>query len=161
MLRLKEIKAANGDNFLKKHLCVLHFTDCSSTLLGASFAANDYAITASLDAITPAITNQQTGALDLQAMLTKANDDNRGKEESQAYGFIEPVGDILGDAAISHIVVVGSNQEISLRRIMGIGNDPESARIDALKRESARLRFALQKGKIQVVRNAQAQVADE
>lgn len=161
MLRLKEIKAANGDNFLKEHLCVLHFTDCSSTLLGASFAANDYAITASLDAITPAIKNPQTGALDLQAMLTKANDDNRGKEESQAYGFIEPVGDILGDTSISHIVVVGSNREISLRRIMGIGNDPESARIDALKRESARLRFALQKSRIQVVRNAQAQTADE
>lgn len=161
MLRLKEIKAATGDNFLKKHLCVLHFTDCSSTLLGASFAANDYAITASLDAITPAITNPQTGALDLQAMLTKANDDNRGKEESQAYGFIEPVGDILGDPTISHIVVIGTNQEISLRRIMGIGNDQESARVDALKRESARLRFALQKAKIQVVRNTQAQTADE
>lgn len=160
MLRLTKIVAANGTNFTDKHLVVLHFTDCSSTLLGASFAANDYAITASLDAITPVINNPQTGALDLQAMLAKANDDNRGKEESQAFGFIVPVGDILGDPTITHIKPTGTEQEIALRRIMGIGNNEESARIDALNRESARLRFAIGKGKIQEFRT-KAQAGNE
>lgn len=154
MLRLKEIKPATDKNFTEKHLVVLHFTDCSSTLLGASFAANDYAITASLDAIVSPITNPQTGVLDLQAMLAKANEDNRGKEEAQAFGFIVPVGDIMGDPTITHIIPTGTTTEIALRRIMGIGPTEESARIDALARESARLRFAEGKGKIQIFRKA-------
>ena len=146
MLKLTRIEKANGANFTEKHLVVLHFTDCESSLLGATFAVSDYAIVGHLDALV-SLAKDDKGEIDLDASLALANDTHRDKKEDNAYGFTLPISDLIKGAKF----VKTGGIEIAIRHIMGIGKTEADAKADAINREIGRINFAVAKGKMEVI----------
>lgn len=146
MLKLTRIEKAKGENFTEKHLVVLHFTDCESSLLGATFAVSDYAIVGHLDALVSLVKNDK-GEVDLDASLALANDTHRETKEAKAFGFTIPISTLIKDA----MFVKAGGIEIATRRIMGIGNTEAEAKEDAINREIGRINFAVAKGKMEVI----------
>lgn len=136
------------ENTTKKLLCVLHFTDCTSGLLGASFAASDYALTAHLDALEGVEKPvKEGGTIDFQEWIKRANEKYVGTQESSAYGFTLPVSEFIPNA----LKIAMNGVEMSTRRVLGIGVNETTAKADAIAREKGRLNFALAKGKLEVV----------
>lgn len=148
MLKLTRIDKTKDTNFTEKMLVTLHFTDCESGLLGATFVASDYVIVGHLDALTDMV-KDENGNIDLETMLINANEKHKGTSEKNAFGFTIPVCDIIPNAKM----IIAGDVEIGNRRVVGFGNTEAEARIDAIGRERGRLNFAIAKGKIEVIYN--------
>lgn len=146
MLKLTRIDKTKDTHFTEQKLVTLHFTDCESSLLGATFVASDYVIVGHLDALTD-IVKDNDGNIDLETMLANANEKHKGTIEKNAFGFTIPVCDIIPNAKM----IIAGGVEIGNRRVMGLGKTEAEARIDAIGREKGRLNFAIAKGKVDVI----------
>lgn len=132
-------------NAQSRFLVVLHLTDCTNDLLAATFAANDYVLTAHLDKMCGGVLpkNPQTGAIDLAAALEQVKQKFVGNSINEAYGFSVAIGELLPNVAF--IEVSGTDLQIAQRRIVGIGSNEQTAKTDAISREKARLDFGIAK----------------
>lgn len=139
-----------SENTTVKHLCVLHFTDCTNSILSGTFAASDYAITAHLDAYGIDAPKDANGVVNFAQWISDVETHLKSVNNgivNEAYGFTLPVDKFVDGA----VMLKMGDVEMSTRRVMGIGANEQTAQIDAIEREKGRLNFAIAKGRCEVV----------